>query len=199
MISIPLGPVGIMCIQRTLNKGRFSGFISGLGAAGADTIFSLFAVFGAKYIIDYVEKHETWFQIIGGVLFLAVGIKIFVTNPAVQLRQRQHKKKGNSLVWDFMSVFLITITNPIAILLFLIAFSYVGLVIEPTEYSKASMVILGIAAGTSAWWFILASTVNLFRKHITLKSLWWINKIAGFLIIVFVVGSVINILITRFP
>ncbi|MBN2681396.1 MAG: LysE family transporter [Bacteroidales bacterium] len=195
MVSIPLGPVGVMCIQRTLNRGRWAGFISGLGAAAADVIFSVFAVFSAKIIIENVEKHQDWFQIVGGVIFLAVGVKIFITNPVVQLKKRQAKKKENSFLWDFLSVFIITITNPVAILLFLIAFSYVGLTIEPNEYSKASAVISGIAIGTSAWWFLLASVVNLFRRKITLRSLWMINKVAGALIVVFVLGSFINMLL----
>ena len=102
--SIPLGPIGVICIQRTLNKGRRSGFISGLGAAVADGLYAFIAGFGVKIVMDSINEYQIFIRSIGGVFLLFMSYKLYVTNPGVQLR-KQLKKKRSGLLGDFFSVF----------------------------------------------------------------------------------------------
>lgn len=101
--SVPLGPIGVLCIQRTLNKGRWSGFISGLGAAFSDTIYAIIAGFSLSFIVSFIEEQILWIQIIGAIILIALGLKIFYTNPAIQLRKQ--RKRNTNLLQDFVSTF----------------------------------------------------------------------------------------------
>jgi threonine/homoserine/homoserine lactone efflux protein len=182
--SVPLGPIGVLCIQRTLQKGRLSGFTSGLGAALSDTIYAIIAGFSLSYIVSFIESQIFWIQLVGVVVLLALGINIFRTNPAVQLRRQ--KGKSNSLFHDFASTFLLTISNPFAIFLF-IGFFASFRVVQPSMGLMGQLLIIGgVFLGATSWWLILTSLVGLFRSRINLRRLFWINKIAGALIIVFV-------------
>ena len=108
--SVPLGPMGVLIIQRTVNKGRVSGFLSGLGAATADTFYSVIAGFSLTYIINFIIAQQTYFQIFGSALLIYIGFRIFYTNPAKQLRKQL--RQGTNLFKDFISIFLITVSNP---------------------------------------------------------------------------------------
>jgi threonine/homoserine/homoserine lactone efflux protein len=191
--SVPLGPIGVLCIQRTLNKGRISGFFSGLGAAFSDTIYAIIAGFSLSFIVSFIEQQLLYIQIFGAVVLILLGIYIFYSNPAKQLR-KQKKGKGN-LFQDFISTFFITISNPLAIFLFLAFFAGLGVVKPGDAGSKHLTIIGGVMAGASLWWFILTSVVNLFRSKINLRRLWWLNKIAGAAIVVLVVIAFVIFLI----
>jgi len=184
MVTIPLGPIGVLIVQRTLNKGRVSGFVSGLGAAFADSIFAIIAGFGISYIISFIKSQQVYFQIFGGLVILLLGIHIFYTNPVRQLRLQRLKK--NRLHHDFFSVFLLTITNPMAILFFLAMFA--GIHVTGTEINVLGMasLVLGVFSGAAGWWFLLSFIVSLFRERFRLKNIWWMNKVAG--VIVFFIG-----------
>jgi threonine/homoserine/homoserine lactone efflux protein len=175
--SIPLGPIGVICIQRTLNKGKLSGFISGLGAATADSIFAGVASFSLTIIIVFIEERREVFQLIGGVVVALLGVKIFYTNPVRQLRR--HKRKKSGMFEDFISVLFLTATNPLAIFLFVALFASFGVVSEETTWDHSLITLSGVAAGATLWWYLLTSTVNHFRKQFRLKQLWWVNKISG--------------------
>ncbi|MFA5647683.1 MAG: LysE family transporter [Bacteroidales bacterium] len=193
LASIPLGPVGIICIQRTINKGKLSGFLSGIGAASADTIFAAIAGFSLTFIISYIEEKQIIFQAIGGVVVLLLGIKIFYTNPIKQLRR--HKRKKNNLLEDYLSVLLVTITNPLAIFLFIALFASLGIVSEGAGITSSLVATGGVFIGAATWWYILITLVDIFRAKFRLKQLWWINKISGALI--FGLGAVALIGIVR--
>lgn len=194
--SVPLGPIGVLCIQRTLNKGRLSGFVTGLGAAFSDTLYAVIAGYSLSFIIGFIEQRMLAIQIIGALILVALGAKIFLTNPAVQLRKM---KKGNRrLVQDFLSTFFLTISNPLAIFLFLAFFAGLGIVDGKGGFYKQVMIILGVFAGASLWWFVLSSVINLFRSRINLRRLYWINKIAGALIVVLVIIAFAVFVITDY-
>jgi threonine/homoserine/homoserine lactone efflux protein len=186
MVTIPLGPIGVLCVQRTLNKGKLSGFISGLGAAFADTIFSIIAGFGISYIISFIKAQQIYFQIFGGIVVIFLGIHIFYTNPVRQLRMQRLNK--NKLSQDFFSVFLLTITNPMAILFFLAMFAGVNVDDIRSDFFNMASLVGGVLAGASAWWFALASFVSFWRHRFRLKIIWWMNKMAG--VIVFIIGII---------
>jgi len=191
LASIPLGPIGVICIQRTINKSRISGFFSGVGAATADTIFAAIAGFSLTFIINFIEEKQKILEVIGGVIVILLGIKTFYTNPVNQLRR--HKKNPNKLIEDFISVLLLTITNPFAIFLFVGMFATLGLAYNGENMGLSLITLAGVFLGGTLWWFTLSSLVNIFRKKFRLKQLWWINKIAGGVIFILGVLALINV------
>jgi threonine/homoserine/homoserine lactone efflux protein len=191
LASIPLGPIGVICIQRTINKGRASGFFSGVGAATADTIFAVIAGFSLTFIINFIEEKQRILEVIGGIIVILLGIKTFYTNPVAQLRR--HKKQQNKLIEDFLSVLLLTVTNPFAIFLFVGLFATLGLAYNGENIGLSLIALAGVFLGGTLWWFTLSSLVNMFRKKFRLKQLWWINKIAGAVIFILGVLAIVNV------
>ena len=191
LASIPLGPIGVICIQRTINKSRISGFFSGMGAATADTIFAAIAGFSLTFIINFIEEKQRILEIIGGIIVILLGIKTFYTNPVNQLRR--HKKNPSKLIEDFISVLLLTITNPFAIFLFVGLFATLGLAYNGENIGLSFITLAGVFLGGSLWWFTLSSLVNLFRKKFRLKQLWYINKIAGMVIFILGILALVNV------
>ncbi len=196
LASIPLGPIGVLCIQRTLSKGRLSGFISGLGAAAADVLFAIIAGFGISIIIDSVVEYQFYLKIIGGIILFLLGIKLLFTNPAIELRkQLKNKKKG--LLGDFLSIFAVMISNPVGIFIFAAVFAGFNLVAGGSTASVLFL-ILGVLLGASLWWFCLSSLVSIFKEKFRLRRLLIINRIAGVLIIGFGVLIIISIFVPGF-
>ena len=195
LVSVPLGPIGVLCIQRTLNKGRLSGFISGLGASVADTIFALIAGFGLTIIINFVREQHLYFQIVGGLVVLYIGLRIFYTNPVKQLKlQRLNKTR---LSQDFWSVFLLTLSNPMAIFLFIGIMAAINIANDRLNFFQLILLLAGILAGSVTWWFILSSIANKFRKRIRLRNIWWLNKITGTAIFIFGIGVLVSLWLVK--
>jgi threonine/homoserine/homoserine lactone efflux protein len=191
LVSVPLGPIGVLCIQRTLNKGRLAGLVSGLGAAAADTIFAIIAGFGLTIIINFIEEKHVYFQIIGGLFVLYIGLRIFYTNPVKQLKLQRLKK--NQLSQDFMSVFLLTLSNPMAVFLFLAIMAAIKVASDNMSIWEILMLTCGISGGAILWWFVLSSIANRFRKRIRLRSIWWMNKITGSVVVLFGLLALISL------
>ena len=192
LASIPLGPIGVLCVQRTINKGRLSGFFSGMGAAFADTVFATIAGFSLTFIMDFVEEWKIEFQIGGGLLIFLLGLKIFMTNPISQMRKNRRQK--NRLFEDFVSVFLLTVSNPMAIFLFVALFAYVNVVADGENFMSAGAILGGVLFGASLWWFTLTSFVNMYRKRFRIRQLWWINKIAGAVVMLIGIATIVELL-----
>jgi threonine/homoserine/homoserine lactone efflux protein len=191
LASIPLGPVGVLCIQRTLNKGRLSGFLSGMGAASVDAIFALIAAMGLTFIINFIEQQRFFIQIIGGIVLIIMGLIVFYKNPVKQMRRQ---KRGKSTPYqDFFSVFLLTLSNPVAVFLFVAALASIDIVSVESPILSTLFVVSGVFLGALLWWVMLISFVDLFRKKFRLKQLWWINKIAGVLITGFGIFAILAI------
>ncbi len=177
--SIPLGPVGILCIQRTLSKDLRSGFISGLGAASADLIYAAMAFFSLSFAQKFFVEHAVLIKIIGGGCLTILGTHIFLTNPEVQIR-RNRSGKGTPLQ-DFLSVFGATLANPTYILIYATLFATFGLSNDMDKLHSAAM-LFGVFAGCAGWWLLLTFLINLLRKRFTPTTLRWINRISGGLI-----------------
>lgn len=194
--SLPLGPIGVLIIQRTLQNGRTSGLLSGFGAAMSDTIYAIIAGFSLSYIVTFIEAQILWIQLGGVIVLTGLGIKIFRTNPVAQLRRQKAGK--HSLISDFVSTFLLTLSNPLAIFLFIAFFA--GFRVLKSEYGLIGhlIIISGVFFGAAVWWTLLTSVVGLFRSKINLRRLFWINKIAGLTIIVLVVAAFLFWLIREY-
>ena len=195
LASITLGPVGVMCVQRTLSKSRASGFASGLGAATADTISAMLAYFFIAVIASVIESNMPVLKFVGGVFVTAVGVHYFLKNPVVQIRRNRAGR--TDLVQDFVSTFALTLTNPAFILWLLVIFSAMGVnsggdEITVSKVGMGAQVILGFFAGAVAWWFALTMIVSLFRRRFRPRHLLWINRIAGVLITALGVGVIIS-------
>lgn len=180
--SIPLGPLGVMCVQKTLSKGRISGIVTGLGASITDTIFATFAIVSLALIQNFVNNNETAVLFFGGLAVIAIGLKIFLTNPVKQIRR---SKGGKKLLEDFISALIMTITNPGAVFLILGLFAFVGLNVDSTSSGEVIFAaLLGVFIGTNTWWIILSTSINIFRNKFRLKQLLMINRVAGIVIMV---------------
>jgi threonine/homoserine/homoserine lactone efflux protein len=191
LASIPLGPVGVLSIQRTINKGVTSGLISGMGAATVDAFFALVAALGLTFIINFIEEQQFFIQLLGGGVLILLGTRIFSTNPIKQIRR--HRKQKNKLIEDYFSVVFLTLSNPLAVFLFVAAFAGIGMVTSKDTPLSSSLIISGVFMGAMMWWSTLTFLINLFRKRFRLKQLWWINKIAGIFIIVFGVAAMLAV------
>lgn len=189
LVSIPLGPIGVLVIQRTVNKSRMAGLLSGMGAALSDTVYAIIAGFSLTFVIDFIRVHEMLFQVIGAVVVLALGIHIFFTNPVKDIRR--NRLRGNTHFQDIISSFLVTFSNPLTVFVFLAVFTSSGVAVSLEQPYHSFFVILGIFLGAFLWWFSLSGIVSLFRHKINLRILWWINKTAGAIIILFVLVTVI--------
>ncbi len=183
LVSIPLGPIGVLCIQKTITKGWSAGFAAGLGAAVSDVLYAIIAAFSLTFIITFLKANHIIFELIGASILILLGVKIFYTNPAKQLRKT--KQKGNNLFSDFISTFFLTISNPLAIVLIMALLASFELVKEEISFQHNIILIIGVFLGATSWWATLTWLVNLFRKRISLRRLWWINKITGAGIVIF--------------
>lgn len=175
MASVSIGPIGVLCIQRTLSDSRRSGFVSGLGAATADTIFAGLAIFALSWVTGFMERYEIWITVIGGILIVVFGLTIFMKKVK---RSNPIKGKGGDLS-HFGSVWFLTLTNPACFFIFMGIFTAMGIVGTQFNITQKCMILFGVYLGAGSWWFMLTWMVDKFRKRFTLRSLWWMNKILG--------------------
>lgn len=183
--SIPLGPIGILCIQRTLSKGRRSGFASGCGAASSDFLYAVVACFSISMVTDFVASHRSTLFICGAIVLMILGTRMICSKPHLKMRRQQLQggKRGN--LWqDFVSTFFLTISNPLALFVFMGAFSLIGL---QGTLSERTMIVAGVLVGAMSWWLILTILVGLFRRKLTLRRLLYVTRIAGAAIVCLVV------------
>ncbi|HQN92697.1 MAG TPA: LysE family translocator [Prolixibacteraceae bacterium] len=179
--SIPLGPIGILSIQRTISKGRHAGFVSGLGAASADALYAIVAGFSISFIIDFITQYQDIIKVVGGAFLLFIGVKLFITNPAKVMR-KQMKQKNKGLWGDFLSSFGLTFSNPITLFVFIAVFAGFGLIDSDYKYVSILVLISSVFFGASLWWFSLTFLVSIFRNKIKMRRLLAINKVAAVLI-----------------
>ena len=189
-IAAPVGPIGILCIRKTLEFGRLSGLFSGLGAAAADAIYAIIAAFGLTFIANLLLAGQFWLRLIGGAFLLYLGWKTFMAKPTAQLGS---KVSHTTVLNDFISTFFLTITNPMTILSFLAVFAGLGLSGIQGDYAQASKLVLGVFLGSAIWWLSLSEGITLFRKKISKNMMTWINRIAGLIIFGFGIGALLSI------
>lgn len=188
MVSVPLGPMGVLIIQKTLHKGALSGFIAGMGAACADLFYATVAAFGLGIVVNIVKTHELILQLVGGIFLLIVGLKIYFDNPLKQIKARKRvTKKG--LLGDFLSLFFLTVSNPVTVIVFMAVFAGTSVFGDSPTLVKEIMVLLGVVLGGSAWWYAVSTLVNIFRKRFKLRVLITINRVSG--IIITILGGLV--------
>ena len=178
-MAIPVGPIGVLCIRKTLNEGRLSGFIIGLGGASADLLFSCIAAFGLTIISDLIAREILWLRLLGGGLLLFLGIKTFFAKP----KEAKNDTKNLGFLASYISTVLLTLTNPTTVFAFIAVFAALGLG-NGLNISSASFLVVGVFVGSSLWFLILSYFSMIFRKKLNNGGLEWVNRIAGILILV---------------
>lgn len=182
LISAPMGPVGMLCIQRTLNKGRASGFFTGVGAAFSDLFYALLTGLGMSFVINFVEEHQTMLQIFGSLVLLGFGVYIARKNPAKTLKTKGDRTLKNNYVQDAVTGFLFTFSNPLIIFLFIGLFARFNFFKYASEVYHYASAFFAIIVGALLWWFLITYFVNKVRGHFNARSMWLINIIIGSLI-----------------
>ena len=182
--SAPMGPVGILCVQRTLNKGRWFGFVTGLGATFSDIIYALLTGFGMSFAMELIDNPQNKFclQIFGSVLLFIFGIYCFKSDP----RSKVHQSKGvrGTLLHNFVTAFIVTFSNPLIIFLFLATFAQFAFVV-PDHPLEMSLGYLSIAGGALLWWYGLTWMIDKVREFFSLDAIKIINRIIGTIVMVF--------------
>lgn len=174
VVAAPVGPVNLVCIHRTLHSGRINGFLAGVGGAIADGLFAVVAAFGLTTVSDWVQAHDGWMRLFGGIFLLALGIKTFFTTP----RDRQMEADEGSIPHAVAGTFLLTVTNPVTIFGFATVFASTGLAGDGS-FTQASITVAGVFGGSVAWWLTLALLVGLLRGKLEARGLQLINRISG--------------------
>lgn len=180
-IAAPVGPIGVLCIRRSLAQGRWIGFISGLGAATADALYGSVAGFGLAFLSGFLVQQQAWFRLVGGLFLLYLGIKTFLARPT----ELEARAQGKGMPGAYLSTLFLTFTNPMTILSFAAIFAGLGLASRSGDYLEAGLLVLGVFLGSACWWLILSGLANLFRSRMSASALTWVNWASGLVILVF--------------
>lgn len=192
LVSAPMGPIGMLVIQRTLNKGRRPAFFTGVGAALSDLIYCLLTGLCMSVIIDFIEANQFILQIIGSVVLAAFAVYLFRKNPA---RALTTPRESVTTYWkDFGTGFLLTFSNPLILFFIIGLFARFNFLLPEFRYYHYMAGYCGIFAGALLWWFGITFFVNKVRSHFNVRSLWLINRIiGGILMVMSVVGLVLGV------
>jgi threonine/homoserine/homoserine lactone efflux protein len=194
-IAATVGPMSILCIQRTLNKGQLYGLVSGLGIATADGVYGSIAAYGLTLITNFLIHEQIWIRLIGGLFLMYLGIKTILSTPPE--RATVLNTKTNSYLGAYASTFLLTLTNPLTILSFAAIFAGIGVGSASKSFFSATMVVLGVFSGSTLWWIILTGSISLLRNKMNAQWLLWINRISGAIITLFGIVALLSLLSTR--
>ncbi|KAA3664199.1 MAG: LysE family translocator [Chloroflexi bacterium] len=182
-IAAPVGPIGLLCIQRTLAKGWRVGFLSGLGAASADAVYGMIAGLGLTAVSSFLVNQQSWLGLIGGLFLCYLGIKTLLAKGETAVASTQNDQQG--IAAAYLSIFALTLTNPITILSFIAIFAGMGLGAEEMGVKTAVFFILGVFTGSAIWWLILSSGASLLRQRLQPAHFHWINRLSGIIILSF--------------
>jgi threonine/homoserine/homoserine lactone efflux protein len=181
-IAAPVGPIGVLCIRRTLVHGRMTGLLSGLGAATADAIYGAIAGFGLTLVSGMLVDQSWWIRVIGGIFLCYLGITTLLSTPAEEAAQTPDAR---SLLGAYASTVFLTLTNPVTILAFIGIFAGLGLVDTGGNYGAAAVMVFGVFCGSALWWLLLSGGVSLVRSRLNSRVFRWLNKISGAIILIF--------------
>lgn len=195
-IAAPVGPIGVLCIRRTLADGRLAGFISGLGAASADAFYGAIAAFGLTFVSIFLIQQNFWLKLVGGIFLVFLGVRTILTPPKIRTHDLDSENTQSSLLSFYTSTFFLTITNPLTILSFAAIFASLSgnRSNSANDYLASTIMVLGIFLGSCAWWFILSGFTGYFRAKLNKEIMIWINRISGIIIAGFGILALISIL-----
>lgn len=182
LVSAPMGPIGMLCIQRTLSKGRWHGFITGLGAALSDIIYAALTCLCMGMVVSFVEANQRPLQLLGSIVLALFGVCLFRSNPVRNLRKRKEKKL--SFTQDFITAFLFTFSNMLIVLLYIGLFARFGFILPEHSVWMILAGIGGIGIGAIVWWFLITYFISKLRRWFNVRGIWLMNKIVGSVIMI---------------
>lgn len=192
-ISVPLGPIGMLCIQRTFNRGMKFGIATGLGATFSDLFYTIITLFFLSFVLDFIEIHRFIIQLIGSVVVVVFGYYIFKSNPATQPKPNEMLK--HTLVGDFLTSFGLTLSNPLVLFVLIALFARFQFINSNTTLYISIIGILSILGGALIWWSLLTFLVSHFQNKLNMRDLKIINQISGLIIILIgVVGFILSVI-----
>ena len=194
LVSAPMGPIGMLCIQRTLNKGRWHGFVTGLGAALSDVIYAALTCLGMGVVVNLVEANQAPLQLIGSIVLGIFGYYIFQSNPVRNLKKQREKKL--SFTQDFITAFLLTFSNVLIVLLYIGLFARFGFVLPEYSFWLLVVGIVSIGIGAILWWFGITYIIAKLRKWFNVRGIWLLNRIVGSVIIILSIIGALSVLLT---
>lgn len=179
-IAAPVGPIGILCIRRTLAHGRAAGFVSGLGAATADAMYGAAAGFGLTAVARVLVGGQPWLRLVGGLFLLYLGIRTW-RREGQSGSQSIVSETSRGLLGAYASTLALTLTNPMTILSFAAIFAGLGIA-SGTRYASAAALVAGVFCGSALWWLTLSTVVGVLRHHVSTSGLQWVNRASGAII-----------------
>jgi threonine/homoserine/homoserine lactone efflux protein len=188
-IAAPVGPIGLLCIQRTLAKGRASGLASGLGAASADALYGGIAGFGITSVSGFLVTQQLWIRLLGGLFLILLGVRVFLRVPL----SRAEVTGGLNLGGDYASTLGLTLSNPLTIVSFAAVFVGLGLVGSSGDFASATLLVLGVFAGSALWWLVLSTTVGAIKGRLRPLHLRWINRLSGAMIVCYGLIAILSL------
>lgn len=191
-LAVPVGPVGVLCIRRTLAHGDRHGFFTGLAAATADAVYGAIAAFGITLISDFIFQERFWFRLIGGALLIVLGVRTFRAHP----ERDPTPVNGNNHAGTFVTTFILTLTNPMSVFAFAAVFAGLGASIIGSSNLDRLAVVAGVFLGSFLWFSMLTTVVHIFKEKIQTNGIVLINKISGGLIILFGCFAFLSLLLT---
>lgn len=178
-LAAPVGPIAAICVQRTIAKRWISGVVSGMGAAAADAVYGAIAAFGATIVSEFLITEHAWLQRVGGVILLILGVRLLMVKPI----EREGNGENRSLVGDFLSTFILTLTNPMTFVAFAAIFATMGIGAVRGRPILTIELVGGVFAGSAVWWVILCAGAWGLRRHFDFKRLALVNKATGVFVI----------------
>jgi len=180
-VAVPFGPISVLCLRQTIMKGRLAGLAGGLGVALADGFYALLAALGFLLLAEYLGALDFWLRLFAGLFILWIAVTIAKSRPP----EKSPPVKNRTLAANFIATFLLTLANPTTILTFVALFSGTGLAAGTGEKGAGLILTLGAFSGSLAWWIFLTEVAARLRHRVARKQLVWINRIAGFLLAIF--------------
>jgi threonine/homoserine/homoserine lactone efflux protein len=190
-VAAPVGPIGMLCIRTTLERGRVAGFAAGLGAAVADAIYGAIGVLGVTAISGYIEAQRFWLELGGGIFVILFGIHLGITKPNIG---NGNEEIPVSLWADFMKTLVLALANPSTILTFMAIFAGVPGA-AASSMAAVPVTVLGVLLGSAGWWLFLSQGVGVIRHKISERALKWMNWAAGLLLVAFGVYTLGHLLL----
>lgn len=200
-IAAPVGPIGVLCIRRTLAFGRVSGLVSGLGAATADACYGSLAALGLAAATNLLIAQQNWLRLFGGLFLCYLGLRTLLEPPATlsPLYSVSLQTRPTRQLWgDYLSTLALTLTNPLTILSFIAIFTSLG--VATSQLNQGLLVVAGVFLGSATWWLMLSSIASVLRQRfLTPGGLRWINRLSGLIILGFGLGTLISLAINLLP
>ena len=196
--SVPLGPIAILVLQKSLSEGHRAGFMAGLGACLVDTLYAVIAMFALAFAESFIEDHRILIMVGGGIIVILLGCSMAFKDPFRKMKE-EHQTPSYSLK-DFFQAVIMGISNPGAIFVIFALFAFFGIQLEPHDF-RVAPILLSLSGGSALYWFLFSWAFSRFRKNFKLSTLLWLNSAEGVIVIIIgialVAEGVLDILFLR--